>query len=243
MDQNFYLMDKNFNLYDFAKEVVYALRSVEGQRTLFYEPGYGHVTAEQQKVIENMARQDAWSSKAFDDALVRANEEFANDLLEGGIDRATLPEDERHIFDAIQAVRETGNEELIDSAKEFFRPNLEREITCPDGQFTSGRSDYDDLHYTITTQTLWIGGERKDQAEAIKSALEGDFAGGASGYNRIDHFTSVNGSYNRTQRMAAKAFKAEVKAHLASMAPEAEATRRTGLSAAAAQAAEYDGPA
>lgn len=240
-------MSQNFNITDFAKEVIYDLRSVEGRRTFIYDYGCGHVTDEQQAVIQSMVDEGTWDREAFNNALVYANRQFADDLLEGNIDRASLPEGERDIFEAMQAVRETGNEDLIDSAKEFFRVTLEQEINSPNAQFnkprnfsTSGYDNPDDVHYIIMTEASWTGNAQA-RAHAIERGLQGDFSDGRN-YLGLDSMIDRKpyDADERVFKMAAKAFRAEAKEHIVATSPkaDAEATQKTGLSAAA-QASQF----
>lgn len=238
-------MGQNFNLTDFAKEVILDLRSVQGRKTFIYDNGFGHVTDEQQAVIQSMVEAGTWDADAFNNDLVYANRQFSDDLLEGKIDRATLPEGERDIFDAMQAVRETGNEDIIDSAKEFFRVVLEDEINSPHTHFNSPRNagtGGDDVHYVVRTNARWTG-YAQNCAIAIKQGLVGDFAGSRNHYGldcMIDR--KPYDASDRAFKMAAKAFRAEAKLHIAATTPEADAEppQKTGLSAVAAQAARFE---
>lgn len=226
-------MSQNFNMKEFAKEVVYGLRSIEGRKTFRFDSGHGHVTADQQAVIQSMVDDSTWDREGFDTALVRANREFTEDLLAGNLDIATLPEGERDIAEAIDLVRQTGNDDLLESAKGFFEVGLEAEIDAPNTQFNKpenfGTGGDGSSYYIIATNASWVGGSQ-NKARAITSALEGDFGDDDKGLNRYAN-SAPYGQGEKTVKMAAKAFKAEAKEHIEATAPKVGA--KTGLSAAA----------
>lgn len=231
-------MSQNFDLNSFAEEVVYDLRSVKGRETFVYDYGCGHVSDEQQSTIQAMMDEGSWDQEAFTSAVVRANRRFADDLLEGTIEASQLPEGERDIHKAMEVVRQTGNEDIIESAKEFFRGGLEAEIDNPNPHFNCARSfgtGGDEKRFIIFTKASWVGGSQ-NQARAVEKALEGNFAGSEHDYDGINRYATEKYPESKASKMAAKALRAEIKEYIGNT-PEVVAQAKTGLSAAADQAA------
>jgi len=233
-------MGQNFNIYDFAIEVVYSVRSKEGRGRFIYDDGCAHVTEEQEATIKAMQEDGSWDAGTFESALRGANNRFADDVVEGKLDISALPEGEAHLARLLQTIKETGNEELLDSAKDFVRAALSDEVT---GAGMHGSLGSGPARFAVQTHASWVG-LLPNVHNAISSALDGgrfSSTGERADYGTLDHFIKDRGTYedrDRALKVAAKALKADMKAHLAATAPEA--TQKTGLSAAAAQAARFD---
>ena len=236
-------MSQNFNVYDFAKDVLYSVRSKEGRERFIYDDGCAHVTEEQEATIRAMQEQGSWDADSFAAALRGANNNFADDVVEGKVDVDTLPEGEAHLARLLQSIEETGNEELLDSAKDFVRAALSDEVT---GAGMYGSLGGGSARFAVQTHASWVG-LLPNVHNAISSALDGRFGstGEQADYGSLDHFIKDRGTYedrDRALKVAAKALKADMKEHLSATAPQvdAEATQKTGLSAAAALAARYE---
>ena len=236
-------MGQNFNIYDFSKDVVYSVRSKEGRKRFIYDDGCAHLTEEQETTIKAMQEDGSWDADTFESALRGANNRFADDVVEGKLDISALPEGEAHLARLLQTIEETGNEELLDSAKDFVRAALSDEVT---GAGMHGSLGNGPARFAVQTHASWVD-LLPNVHNAIYSALDGRFssAGERADYGTLDHFIKDRGTYedrDRALKVAAKALKADMKEHLAATAPEAdaEATQKTGLSAAAARAARFE---
>jgi len=216
-------MKNNFSLYDFAKKVVYDLRSAEGRERFIYDDGSAHVSAEHQAVIDAMIGDGTFDREEFNRELVSANKAYALDLVEGRLDLGALPEGEGDLASLLDRIRQTGNDDLLDSAKEFARLLLEDEVE-------SGAMRHGEKRFAVMTKASWV--TRLPVAyNALSSALDG------APHLGLKDFAARMGNDDRGRaiRTAVKALMADIRDHLAAATPEVKA--KSGLSATVGRAA------
>ena len=228
------------NINEFAKDVIYTLRSKEGRNRFIYDDGAAHLTEEQQTVIKELKDSGEFDQAQFDQALIAANHSYADDLVEGCLEVSNLPEGERELLSLLNTIRETGNEDLIDSAKEFVRLTLNNEI-CSSG--LHGSLSGDNTQYAVMTNASWVG-LLPNAYNALSQAMRGEFDGRTNSHTGLNYFINERGVYDdhgRALKTAAKALRADIKEHLESTSNDLDTQNKSGLSAAA-QAARFDGP-
>lgn len=216
----------NFNIHELAKEVVYDLRSKAGRERFVYDDGSAHVSDDHQRVIAAGLKDGSIKREDLDAALKRANTSFADDLVNGRLDKSMLAEGEADIAEILEDIRGLGNADLADSAQEFARTQLEGEVHSAGWRNSNaGGGQLDQPRFVVMTSASWVGGLQNVYVAMRDAVNEGDFDvekhGNKWGLNR---YIEGEGVFGREAKTAAKAFRGDVKEYIASMpALEADA--------------------
>ena len=205
---------------DLALEIVTELRSTVGRERFVYDDGDAHISAEHTKKVEELVHKGV-TQEDFVNALIHANDQFADNFIQAKIDRSTLTSGEAHVADALREVEKTENPALIDSAREFARTLLSNEILGSRYRNTGAYGEsLGEQRLCISTNASWVG-RLVEAGKAIHNALEGNFESSRHSVG-INYFADANAydSASRALKSCAKAFRADVKDHLAASPPK-----------------------
>lgn len=194
----------DFNLQEFANDVYYAMKKTGSRDIATIDARNGsNFTG----IIEEQRQAGNFNNAEFTEALVNANNTYADDAVEGlvkGTDRIATMQS------LIQRCEATGNKDLTDSVKDLCRAVIQNDIQTGTVHtptiHTNARFH---LHDTVTT--------------AIQNGLDGD----VSGLKELAGRTDDDVNY----ASEAKLVRAEIRAHLAENPPAQE--QKTGLAATA----------